>query len=110
MKRNVIAIFALFLIFFFIPIISSFYSLREYHSINKSYNSPISLHNSQWENIITKDVGNHPVSVYIGDTNNDGKNDIVTSNQAENSISILLWNSTIFDWDSEITKEVGSLN
>jgi len=106
-KKKVINIFTLVLILFLIPIISNFNSLREYHSNKKSFNSFISSNNSQWENVITLDVGNHPVSVFIGDTNNDGKNDIVTSNQAEDSISILLWNSTIFDWDSEITKEVG---
>ena len=107
MKKNVINIFALFLIFFFIPIISNFNSLQEYHSNKESFNSFISLNSSQWENRITLDVGNHPVSVFIGDTNNDGQHDIVTCNQADNSISILLWNSTIFGWESEITKEVG---
>lgn len=107
MKKNVINIFTLFLIFFFIPIISNFNSLREYHSNKESFNSFALLNSSQWESRVTLDVGNHPVSVFVGDTNNDGQNDIVTCNQADNSISILLWNSTILDWDSEITKEVG---
>jgi len=107
MKKNVITIFALFLLFFFIPIISSFNSLREYRSYDNSFDPLFSLNSSQWENSIIKDVGNHPVSIFIGDANNDGQNDIVTSNQADNRISILLWNSSIFDWDSEITKDVG---
>ncbi|MFW9948139.1 MAG: FG-GAP repeat domain-containing protein [Candidatus Odinarchaeota archaeon] len=60
-----------------------------------------------WEEQITKPVGGGPSSVFIGDANNDGYNDIVTANYHDHNISILLWNENIGDWDSAITKSIG---
>ncbi|MFA4953278.1 MAG: FG-GAP-like repeat-containing protein [Candidatus Pacearchaeota archaeon] len=41
--------------------------------------------------------GTHPVSVAIGDADNDGKNEIVTANQSSDDISFLRWNGIGFD-------------
>lgn len=46
------------------------------------------------------------LEVYIGDANNDGKNDIVSSGL--NVLYIRLWNITSGDWDPRITKTAGS--
>ena len=37
-----------------------------------------SISSGGWNAQVTKDVGNGPQSVYIGDANNDGQNDIVS--------------------------------
>jgi len=50
-------------------------------------------------------VGVHPVSVTIGDADNDGYNDIITANQISNDISFLRWNGNNFD--SPITTFAG---
>lgn len=56
---------------------------------------------------ITKDVGNKPVCIAVGDINHDGQNDIVTANQEDNTVSILLWNLTTLDWNDQIIESVG---
>ena len=65
------------------------------------YNSSAS-----WWDVTTKTVGTHP-KVFVGDLNNDGKNDIVTSNSADDTISILIWNSGTSDWKKALTFPVG---
>jgi hypothetical protein len=60
-----------------------------------------------WKTLVTRSVGNDPRTIFIGDANNDGYNDIVTANSGSDDISILLWNSTSDDWDPQITKSVG---
>jgi len=60
-----------------------------------------------WNPQITRSVGNTPKSVFIGDANNDGHNDIVTSNNFDDNVSILLWNAISGDWDPQITRSVG---
>ncbi len=59
---------------------------------------------ANWDPQITRSVGEGPRSVFIGDTNNDGYNDICTANINDNTISILLWNNTIGDWNPQIIK------
>ncbi|MFX1296486.1 MAG: FG-GAP-like repeat-containing protein [Promethearchaeota archaeon] len=54
-----------------------------------------------------KSVGGEPQNVFVADANNDGYNDMVTANLGTNDLSILLWNSTSGDWDSEMRKSVG---
>ena len=61
-----------------------------------------------WNPQITKSVGDNPESVFIGDANNDGYNDIATANLGSDDVSIILWNSTSGDWDPQITKSVGA--
>jgi hypothetical protein len=67
-----------------------------------------SSENNIWSTPITLEVGNQPTCVSLGDVNNDGKDDIVTANQGDDTISILLWNSNFSSWDSQITKAVGN--
>jgi hypothetical protein len=40
---------------------------------------------------ILRSVGRKPYSVFVGDVNNDGYNDIVTANNLDNEVSILLF-------------------
>jgi len=61
----------------------------------------------EWDEQIRIPVGSDPFSVFIGDANNDGWNDIVTANFYGNNVSILLWNSTTSYWDEKIGKSVG---
>jgi hypothetical protein len=62
-----------------------------------------------WDPQIVRLVGGSSThNIFIGDTNNDGYNDITTSNPGSNTVSILLWNITSSDWDSQITRSVGS--
>jgi hypothetical protein len=62
-----------------------------------------------WDDHIRRDVGYLPFSVFVGDANNDGYNDIVTANYGiDNNISILLWNETSNDWDDKLTRIAGS--
>ena len=63
-----------------------------------------------WDSQIKKTVGSGSDGsdkLFIGDANNDGYNDITTSNFYDDNVSILLWNSISGDWDSQITREVG---
>ena len=46
---------------------------------------------------INLSVGAYPLSVAVGDANNDGYNDIITANQISDDISFLRWNRTNFD-------------
>ena len=62
-----------------------------------------SLSNDKWT-LMTKNVGDLPRSVIVGDANNDGQNDIVMVNMEGTSISILLWNITSMDWNVPIIK------
>ena len=60
-----------------------------------------------WGPQITRTVGNSPDSIFIGDANNDGYNDIATANGNSATVSILLWNSTTGNWDPQVTRSVG---
>ena len=53
-----------------------------------------------WKPQNTISVGNTPRSVFIGDANNDGLNDIVTADFDED-VSILRWNNTSDNWDAD---------
>ncbi len=59
-----------------------------------------------WNLGITKNVGDGPLGVSIGDVNNDGNNEIVIAIREEDLISILTWNDNKADWD-HINKAVG---
>ncbi len=65
-----------------------------------------------WSKVIVKPVGNEPMSIFIGDANNDGYNDIVVANMdddaGDDDVSIYLWNETTGDWDEELRKRVGN--
>ena len=63
--------------------------------------------NDNWEPEIRRSVGDELYSVFIGDANNDGYNDIVTANRNNDEVSIFLWNTTSGDWDQPIIKSVG---
>ena len=60
-----------------------------------------------WDSPITRNVGDKPLSIAMGDVNNDGELDIVTANNNSDSISILLWNITAGDWVAH-NRSVGS--
>ena len=61
-----------------------------------------------WDSNLTLNVGEEPSSIFIGDVNNDGQNDIVTANHYDDTISILTWNLTSNNWTLFDTKPVGS--
>jgi hypothetical protein len=61
-----------------------------------------------WNAPITLSVGHSPDSIFIGDANNDGDNDIITANGNAATVSILLWNGTSSNWDPQITRAVGN--
>ena len=67
----------------------------------------IPIGTSDWVEQIPRSVGDYPRSVFIGDANNDGHNDIVTANYISFDVSILLWNDYYRDWDPPITRSVG---
>ena len=48
-----------------------------------------------------------PVCVIVGDANNDGYDDIITTNYGSNTVSIIQWNVYYGDWDTHITRSVG---
>lgn len=77
---------------------------------NSKYEAITELRRSygDWYSQIRIPVGSQPFSVFIGDANNDGFNDILTANFYSNNVSILLWNSSIKYWDEEFTKSVGT--
>ena len=60
-----------------------------------------------WNPPLNITVGLSPSSVFVGDANNDGYKDIITSNMGQNSLSILIWNSSLNDWNPQIIKGVG---
>jgi len=65
--------------------------------IDEDFNNPEKLESStyfDWDSNESRSVGVSPFSVCIGDANNDGQNDIVTANNGDHNISILLWNIT----------------
>ena len=55
---------------------------------------------------IEENVEDDAHSVFIGDADNDGDNDIVTANYYDDTVSILKWNVMNNDWDPQITKNV----
>lgn len=59
-----------------------------------------------WYKIDLAVVG-RPGSIFIGDVNNDGYNDIATTNGGSYTISILVWNSSSGDWNPQIDLDVG---
>ncbi len=52
-----------------------------------------------WDSYSTYSVGKTPVSIAIGDVNNDGEFDMVVANNDSNSITIFTWNTTLKDWN-----------
>jgi hypothetical protein len=60
-----------------------------------------------WNPLIQRNVGPHPLYAVIADANNDGYNDIIGTNLNNDEVAILLWNNTIQDWDPKITRVVG---
>ncbi|MFX1315404.1 MAG: FG-GAP-like repeat-containing protein, partial [Promethearchaeota archaeon] len=62
---------------------------------------------SSWHPELIRNVGNAPVDVFIGDADNDGYNDIITANTAEDTVSILRWNENTDNWRSQIKRSVG---
>ena len=61
-----------------------------------------------WDPIITKITDSTPNNIVTADANNDGYNDIITTNTAYSTISIFLWNYSIDDWNPEIRLTHGS--
>ncbi|UCG68187.1 MAG: VCBS repeat-containing protein, partial [Thermoplasmata archaeon] len=47
-------------------------------------------------------VGLNPISVFVGDANNDDFNDIVTANRGSNTITIWLWDDSAKGWSREL--------
>jgi len=45
-----------------------------------------------------------PISVFVGDANNDGYNDIVVGNHRNLVVAIILWNETSVNWNTPIYK------
>ncbi|MDD1778838.1 MAG: FG-GAP-like repeat-containing protein [Candidatus Helarchaeota archaeon] len=63
-----------------------------------------------WNVPVYKFVDGSPGAVDIGDVNNDGQNDIVTTNNETGrvgSISTLLWNTTLQNWQLQAPLESG---
>ncbi len=84
-------------------------SFNYQRNFEKNDSSNLNLSNSgNWDSADVRSVGPNPRSVFIGDANNDGNNDIVTANFDNNSVSILLWNTTSGDWDSQTTRTTGT--
>ncbi len=54
-----------------------------------------------------KIVGDFPYWVHVGDVNNDGMNDIIAANIRHDVVTILLWNTTINDWDPRFNISAG---
>ncbi|NVM54375.1 MAG: VCBS repeat-containing protein, partial [Candidatus Helarchaeota archaeon] len=100
-------LFIYFIISFIGFAIMSQNDLRDLSTSDASINGPLPLKYCFWEPQIIRSVGNEPYSVFIGDANNDGQNDIIAANRGSNNISILLWNTTSGDWDEQITRTVG---
>ncbi len=78
--------------------------INEENQIERDY---LESANDNWEPELTRSVGDEPHSVFVGDANNDGYNDIVTSNVNDDDVSILLWNPISSDWYAQFTKPVG---
>ena len=112
MKQNNLCCFKVYLFLALLPLfsLSSFSSLPDFSLLNRNNMIQIEYKTSDsfyWNSTIMKDVGNKPVCIAIGDINHDGQNDIVTANQEDNTVSILLWNATILNWNDQIIKSVG---
>lgn len=108
-KRNKFClIIFLFLIFLLNIPVRDF--LKNPTANGKIYDSPleVQLKSSSFNVSLTKSVGGGPEQVIVEDANNDGYRDIITANYWDNNISIILWNSTISDWEEQITRSVGS--
>ena len=60
-----------------------------------------------WDPQITKTVGSQSQAVYVGDANNDGYNDIVICRNSYDALTILIWNESLNDWNTnfDITVE-----
>ncbi|NVM35320.1 MAG: VCBS repeat-containing protein [Candidatus Lokiarchaeota archaeon] len=63
--------------------------------------------NDGWIPRFDKTAGDSPQTVFVGDVNNDGYNDIVIANYRSDDVSIYLWNFTLGSWDAQIRKLVG---
>ncbi len=63
------------------------------------------LNTSDDGNEIILPVGRWPHGLFVADLNNDSYNDIVTSNEDHNNLSIYLWDDSINSWGSEIKKK-----
>lgn len=76
---------------------------------DSKYDSPLDeqLKSSSFNVTLTKSVGGGPEHVVVEDANNDGYRDIITANYWDDNVSIILWNSSISDWEEHITRSVG---
>jgi len=103
-----------FLIIFLLIVFLLCIPIRE-SSINSpsndaAYDSPLDdqLKISGFNFTLTKSVGGGPEHVILGDANNDGYRDIITANYWDDNVSIILWNSSINDWEEQVTRSVGN--
>jgi len=73
------------------------------------YDSPlgVQIKTSSFNATLTRSVGGGPEHVVVEDANNDGYGDIITANYWDDNVSIILWNSSISDWEEHITRSVG---
>ena len=63
--------------------------------------------NGNWEANFTLSVGNGPLNVFVGDANNDGYNDILTSDWYDDTVTIYNGTSNN-DWEPKFTLSVGN--
>jgi len=120
MKRNLKTKFILLLMIggiFVFPLLSIDYfsSNNSINDVNFEFDGKNQLKSSlyppyDWSEVITIKIGNDPRSVFVGDANNDGYNDIVAANSDDDAynddVSIILWNATIDNWDPEFRRGV----
>ncbi len=74
-------------------------------SDSETLNSEVYYH---FDPQIKEVVGSCPAWVAIGDVNNDGYNDFVTANYADNDVLFYLWNNTLKDWIFSGRRDVGN--
>ncbi|MFX1303105.1 MAG: FG-GAP repeat domain-containing protein [Promethearchaeota archaeon] len=91
-----------FLIFFciiaLVPFIS-FETVTNSQDYSPIYKGNLRLSAGTWGSVINKSIIGAPTDIFIEDVNNDGLNEIITNNENDNNITILLWNAPSSDWD-----------
>jgi len=88
-------------------LIFNLYNMKSEPFFEEKANQNPNSSSSEWDEQISISVGTQPYSVFIGDANNDGFNDIVTANFYDDNISILLWNPNNNYWEEKLTKSTG---